>query len=306
MEAAQIMTTTVSEVTLPVPWGHISGKVWGSLSAPPVLCVHGIQDNANTFDNLIPLMPSSFCYVAIDLPGHGRSSHFPSGFVFSNIDYVMSVRRIVDHFEWKRFIYMGHSLGGQIGFFFSGFYPEHVSKLIVLDSVLPYRDPRLNLSECVTKFYDNLFILEKKMASQEPPSYSEGEALRRLTDGRPSTLTREAAMLLFSRGVTKVGEGYAFSADQRLKYRALTYLSKEETLGIISRIRCPVFLIRASETEDAGSYYVNGDFEKLLQATLGAQYHYKVVRGSHDVHLNNPEDFAEELSNFVIKQQSSL
>ena len=41
--------------------------------------MHGYMDNAGTFDRLIPLLPDKFYVVAIDLPGHGFSSHVPYG-----------------------------------------------------------------------------------------------------------------------------------------------------------------------------------------------------------------------------------
>lgn len=46
-----------SELKVAVPWGHIALKVWGSQKNPPVLCLHGWLDNANSFDRLIPLLP---------------------------------------------------------------------------------------------------------------------------------------------------------------------------------------------------------------------------------------------------------
>lgn len=276
------------------------------MDASPILCVHGIQDNASTFDPLIPMLPSSFCYVSIDLPGHGRSSHFPSGFMFSLLEYCMSLKRVVDHFEWKTFIYMGHSLGGQLGMLYTSLFPQQVIKLIVLDSLMPFRNADLDIAEHIVPWWNKLEKVEAKMMSQSPPSYTEEEALRRLTDGRPIPLTREAAQILLSRGVVKNGDGFAFSADQRLKLKIPLHFSKEEVLSLCSRIQCPFLLLRASMTEKAGVKYVFGDFNKLFQASLGSKYTYKVVEGSHDVHLLHPERLANDVSNFLIKTQSSL
>ncbi|XP_034255648.1 serine hydrolase-like protein [Thrips palmi] len=306
MESEQISTSAMTELTIQVPWGHISGKIWGSLDALPILCVHGIQDNASTFDNLIPMLPSSFCYVSIDLPGHGRSSHFPSGFMFSLVEYCMSLNRVVDHFNWKNFMYMGHSFGGQLGFLYAAFYPHRVTKLVVLDSVMPFRNADLDISEHIVPWWEKLYKIEAKMMSQSPPSYTEEEALRRLTDGRPIPLTREAAQVLLSRGVVRNGDGFSFSADQRLKLKVPMHFSKEEVLMLCSKIQCPLLLLRASVTEKAGAKYIFGDFEKLFEISLGDKYTYKVVRGTHDVHLLHPERLAEDVCNFFVKTKSSL
>lgn len=37
-----------------------------------------------------------FRYVAVDLPGHGLSSHRPPGVLYSFPYYVMDVRRVID------------------------------------------------------------------------------------------------------------------------------------------------------------------------------------------------------------------
>ncbi|KAG6800186.1 serine hydrolase isoform X3 [Apis mellifera caucasica] len=69
----------VEEIQIPVPWGYLSGKWWGPMDQQPIVAIHGWQDNAGTFDKLIPLLPSNVAILAIDLPGHGLSSHLPSG-----------------------------------------------------------------------------------------------------------------------------------------------------------------------------------------------------------------------------------
>lgn len=296
---------TVTEVTIEVPWGHISGKVWGPLTGSPVLCVHGTQDNANSFDKLIPLLPTSFSYVAIDLPGCGRSSHFPPGFIFSITEYCMSMNRVVNYFGWKKFIYMGHSLGGQIGYLYAAFYPQEVSKLVILDAIMAHRRKGSHLADLIPNQYTKLQALEKKLFSNSPPSYSEDEAVMRLSEGRPFPLTREAAKALFSRGVVKNGDGYYFAYDQRMKLKIPFHYSKDEVLSVMRRIQCPLFLLRASET-DKYLAHITRDFEKLLKTSLRSKYNYLLVEGSHDVHLLHPERFSKKLIDFLTRVQSAL
>ncbi|KAF6210204.1 hypothetical protein GE061_013307 [Apolygus lucorum] len=76
---------------IPVGWGHIAGVQWGEETGLPVVCVHGIQDNAGTFERLIPLLPKRFFWIAMDLPGHGKSSPFESGHPVEYTHLVYSV-----------------------------------------------------------------------------------------------------------------------------------------------------------------------------------------------------------------------
>lgn len=62
-----------------MPWGIVAGKWYGPENVRPILMLHGWQDNAGTFNTLIPLLPQNHSYLALDLPGHGLSSRLPAG-----------------------------------------------------------------------------------------------------------------------------------------------------------------------------------------------------------------------------------
>lgn len=66
---AQYEDRRFEEVEIPVPWGHVAGKWYGDRSKQPVLAMHGWQDNAGTFDRLVPLLPQYISVLCIDLPG---------------------------------------------------------------------------------------------------------------------------------------------------------------------------------------------------------------------------------------------
>ena len=57
----------------------------------------GWLDNAGSFDRLIPLITvPSLHLVAIDLPGHGLSSHRPPGTNQIFVNYLADIRRVVE------------------------------------------------------------------------------------------------------------------------------------------------------------------------------------------------------------------
>jgi hypothetical protein len=72
----------------------------------PVIGLHGLEDNANTFATLVPLLdvPS---FLAIDMMGHGLSSHFPAVGAYHFSDFVILLRRIADHFSWTKLSLIG-------------------------------------------------------------------------------------------------------------------------------------------------------------------------------------------------------
>ena len=85
----------------------LAGRWWGDISVQPVIGLHGLEDNANTFANLAPLLdvPS---FLAVDMMGHGLSSHFPAVGQYHFMDFVVLLRRIADHFQWTKLSLIGN------------------------------------------------------------------------------------------------------------------------------------------------------------------------------------------------------
>lgn len=81
-------TAAAEEIQLTVPWGHVSGLAFGPVDGHPVLAVHGWLDNATSFVDMQKHLPRDIRLVAIDLPGHGFSSHRPAGTKYSFLDWV--------------------------------------------------------------------------------------------------------------------------------------------------------------------------------------------------------------------------
>jgi pimeloyl-ACP methyl ester carboxylesterase len=85
----------------------LAGRWWGDSSVQPVVGLHGLEDNANSFATLAPMLdlPS---FLAIDMMGHGLSSHFPVNGPYHLLDFVVLLRRIADHFKWMKLSLIGN------------------------------------------------------------------------------------------------------------------------------------------------------------------------------------------------------
>ncbi|XP_059809780.1 serine hydrolase-like protein isoform X3 [Hypanus sabinus] len=230
------------ELWIPVPWGHIAAKVWGSPDGRPVLCLHGWADNANSFDRLIPLLPDDFQYVVPDFPGHGISSHRPPGISYYMSEYVLDVRRITENLNWKKFTIMGHSMGGNVGGLFCSIFPEMVDKLILLDSYGFLPLTKHTQEEQLKKAFDDLIKLEKEQGS--PRVYTPDTALKRLLQGSGS-LSEESGRLLLQRGSREVPEGIVFTRDLRINLLTPVRISIDQCLQFQKNVRAAVLLILA-------------------------------------------------------------
>ncbi|XP_033017421.1 serine hydrolase-like protein 2 isoform X4 [Lacerta agilis] len=326
----------ISEMKLVVPWGHIAAKAWGSPQGRPVLCLHGWLDNANTFNRLIPLLPKDCYYMAIDLAGHGLSSHRPPGAVYHFLDYVGDVRRVAAAMKWNRFTLMGHSLGGSIAGMFSCIFPELVDKLILVESYGFYpapqgyqRGPGLH-AEKKPRFlftprdaFSRLEEVEKICKSQRevieellnfetskyhsPKVRSPEAALQRLLEAN-SHLTEESAKVLMERGASEVAGGLVYNRDLRVLVQNSSFVSLDQCCTILKKIEADILMIRAQNgiftnpPKGSTPYFVE-PLEEAFRTSLKERYQFVEVAGNHFVHLNEPQVVAGIINTFLNKDQ---
>lgn len=282
-----------------------TAKAYGNNTSPAVLCVHGIQDNCDTFITLLPSLPDKYYYVCIDLPGHGGSAHFPSHVPLEFTNYLSSIKLVVDHFAWLELVYMGHSFGGQLGSWFAGVYPERVRCLIVLDTMGPRPVDISTTLASVRSRIDDAHSLHRRQYGRRPPMYTFDEAVSKMKSGRPSKLTDESARILARRGLTKIdggGDQYTFASDQRLKLAFYPLMTFDQHKTVLSNITCPTIFLLADENCARYSTYLKDAYEfycKRPNVTI------KSVSGDHDVHLNHPDRVYNYISEFLQEHYKS-
>lgn len=272
--------------------------------ATRVLCLHGKQDNCDTFNRLIPLLQQGFYFVCIDFPGHGHSSHFAAGFRITIESYVLALKRVINHLKWKKFKCIGHSMGGMIASLFASLYPEDIESLVMIDCAGPKPIHPQDTIQSLRRECDNLLMVEGKISKRSPPSYTYEQAVNLILTKRPSKLTRQSADVLIKRSLHKKPDGsYYFTTDQRLKVSYNMMFSPMQNMNIIHSIKCPVLYLLASENpiqKEPGN--------KLLRKMYKSNSNVQVVKvnGNHDVHLNHPEQIADLINTFLLSKHSKL
>src|SRR5690349_24801058 len=96
---------------LTIPGFSIACKIWGNPDKPSILALHGWLDNANSFTHLAPYLENDFHFIAVDLPGHGHSSHLPEGCNYHFFDGIFIVLKIINALNLDRVHLLGHSMG---------------------------------------------------------------------------------------------------------------------------------------------------------------------------------------------------
>ncbi|XP_064347469.1 serine hydrolase-like protein 2 isoform X3 [Camelus dromedarius] len=270
-----------SELKLAVPWGHIAAKAWGSQQGPPVLCLHGWLDNANSFDRLIPLLSKDFHYVAMDFGGHGLSSHYSPGLPYYHQNFVSEVRRVAAALKWSRFSLIGHSFGGLVGG-------------MEIENLLTYK--RRNT--------EHMLQVE---ASKKPSKVVSQEAMLQGFLKNNSHVGEECGALLLQRGTTQVATGLVLNRDRRIAKieHCLDFVSKELFEHYIRKLQARVLLIKATQGYHDVRRENDANTEPMLfkigmlRAVLKERFQFVEVTGNHYVHMNQPQLVASVINSFL-------
>ncbi|XP_018616962.1 serine hydrolase-like protein isoform X2 [Scleropages formosus] len=294
------MKQLCSELSVPVPWGEIRGRIWGPNEGRPVLCLHGWADNAGSFNTLIPLLPTEWKFIAVDTVGHGFSSHRPEGMFYTFPAYLSDVRRVIEALQWKRFSIIGHSMGGNIAAQFCALYPEMVESVVLLDSVGFQPTDMKRIPELIRKGVEEMIEYEKKKDEKTNRVYTYEKAVERLMVANPS-LSEQSAHILLERGSTRVEGGVVFNRDFRINLTNIIRTSPEQCLELQSRIQTRVLVLLAE-----GGIITNfnkpeeeRNISALLDGFSGRGATVVTVPGDHYVHLNSPETVASIVTDFL-------
>lgn len=292
------------EVEIPVPWGIVAGKWWGSRVKQPILALHGWQDNAGTFDRLCPLLPADIPILAIDLPGHGKSSHYPKGMHYYIFwDGIALIRRIVKYYGWDRVTLLGHSLGGALSFMYAAAFPEEVESFISIDIAGPpardHRKQAANLGDSIDRF-----LRYETLPESKTPCYSYDDAIDVVLAAYDGSVDLQSVEVLMRRGMAPAPahlgrEGFHFSRDLRLKVSLMGMLSLEQVVAHAERIKCRVLNIRAVP----GMHFDNLDYyPSVIEAMRksSSELVYLEIPGTHHIQLVNPERISQPIADFLL------
>jgi pimeloyl-ACP methyl ester carboxylesterase len=272
------------------PNQSIAIKTWGDTNGTPIIGLHGWLDNANTFDLIAPLLPDSVYFIAIDLPGHGLSSHKPIGTYFHMSDIVIDIFMLADKLQLSHFGLLGHSLGACLASLIAGTFPERITALALIDGLGPLTTPpEQGPAQLRTAIEDH-----RKLSKKSLPLYASVHEATQARLRSAFKISYPAAEILVKRGIKPVNHHFTWRTDPRLLLTTPEHMTEEHVLSFLSEITAPTCLIRPL----AGYPFPVEKMRKRMQQVK------KLVNieipGDHHVHLETPEIIAAHLAYFFI------
>lgn len=253
---------------------RIAARCWHDPSLPPLLALHGWQDNAATFERLAPLLPQ-FHIVAMDFAGHGFSDWRPEGARYHTVDHVDDVLAVVEELGWERFSLLGHSMGAGIGVLLAGALPERIERLLLIDGIGPWPAEPAQGPEILREA-----LLEWQAYAPRPERvFADFEAAVVARRRGFTPLSEQAARLLCARGVREVPGGFCWTLDRRVRQHSPLRFTEAQAQAFLAAIAAPLLLVRAEPAFPGAAQMFEERWKVIRNGTL------RSLPGSHHLHL---------------------
>jgi pimeloyl-ACP methyl ester carboxylesterase len=263
--------------------------VWGDESNPPLLLIHGNRDHARTWDHVALRLKEQYCVYAPDLRGHG-DSQWAVGGLYSMPEFVLDISMLGAQLDRNPLTIIGHSLGGAVALQYSGTFPQFVRKVVAIEGLgPPVREPT-PASVRMRSWVKDMAEFDRR----HPRRYaSVAEAVKRMLEENPH-LTQDMAEHLTVHGAKPNDDGtLSWKFDNYVRLRSPYEFNVAEAREIWNQIRCPVLLIRGSESWAS-------DPEADGKASAFHDYRAELVKDAgHWVHHDQLDKFMEIIQDFL-------
>jgi pimeloyl-ACP methyl ester carboxylesterase len=263
---------------------------WGG-DGPLLLAIHGWLDDANSFQTIAPEI-KEHRVVAVDLSGHGYSSHRSSDATYNIWDDVPQLVQLIDQFTAGPVTLLGHSRGAAISTLLAATLGERCRRLVMLDGLLAPSDARDTAEQL------RLFVSERIRYRERPDrifqSIEEFVAARRRFG-----FTDEHAQVFTQRSLEPCEQGYRLRTDARLYGASSIKLTRSQVASVFQAITAPALVVWAEQ----GFWMQRGErVAPVIELAQDNLQHLQqlVLPGGHHLHLDRDvEQLAEWLNEFL-------
>lgn len=265
----------------------LRGIGYGDPTKPMILALHGWLDNAASFYPIAEYL-SDYYIVALDMPGHGLSSHRNHGAHYHLIDFPYDLHELVESQEWQSFILMGHSMGGIIATLYAGCFPEYVSKLISIESFGPMtKDPQTSPMQLRDSILSRLQAQQSE--TKHPRSIERTVAARAMV----GDIKLESARLLITRNIRVENEQLFFTTDRRLRTLSSLRMTESQAEAFMRNIQCATLVITATKGYESMRATLNNRLDWVAHLSM------EECEGYHHLHMDNPQAVADKVEGFL-------
>lgn len=272
--------------------GHIATIEYGCSETAElsVVFLHGWLDNAASFESVMASLHAlnpDWHLCAIDLPGHGLSSHKEASNFYPFHDYIDDVYQFLANLSPNRLVLVGHSLGALIASCYSATFPEQVSGLVQIEGYGPLAE---KAQETVSRLREGVLSRQRIRRKPTRVMLSEQEAIERRA--KVNQIQSELIAPIILRGLEAHQSGWIWRHDVKLQSQSLYRMSFEHAESFRQQVSCPQLVILGDE----GFSYLQS-----FQLDASDSTHFEMIEGGHHCHLQAPSRVSNLIFGLVNK-----
>lgn len=249
----------------------------GPDTGAPMVLIHGLSGRWQSWSPIIPDLTTRWHVYAVDLRGHGRSSHVPDAYLFA--DYAPDIEAFLERVVGTPAVLIGHSLGGMTAIGVAAQAPQTLQAVVL-------EDPPMFVTERPEhSAFRERFAESRNLARSSRSGEEIYEKLRKTQPEAEERFLRERVACLWALDpevFTPAIDGRAaegFDVDEKL--RAIT---------------APVLLLQGNP--ELGGAVGDGDAERTMAALRnGTLAKFQYV--GHGIHSERPEETLKVVEQFL-------
>lgn len=265
----------------------------GDSAAPTIVLVHGMRDQARSWDQVAEALSPAFHIIALDLRGHGDSARAgPGGYTMAN--FVIDLADVVDGLLPGPFVLVGHSLGGAIVMRYAAAFPERVRALCVIEGVeLPIVRDQQRAPRSYSQRLRDWTADERERRQRQSRRYATlADATARMAEAQPGIDAATIEHLAQHAVVAVADGGFTWKYDNAARFRAPEDADGRDLDAALAAIRCPTLLL----------YGADSWIPVPAEARLALLRDHRVVRfagAGHWLHHQCRDAFVKSLRTFL-------
>ena len=252
---------------------HKNTKVYFSSigKGTAIVLLHGFLENSSMWNDISYSLSKKYRVISIDLLGHGKTENH--GYVHTMEGQSAMVKTVLNHLRLRKYILIGHSMGGYVALAFSKLYPLNVKGLCLMNSTaLPdSEEKKLNRNRAIEAVKQNSKLFVRVAI---PMLFSEEN--RQLLKTEIEEVTKHA-LQISPQGIIASLEGMKIRKDLTSIYKSAKF---------------PIQLIIGKQ-DPALDYY------PLINQTKNTKVQVVEFPDGHMSHLENKKELIDSLNSFI-------
>ncbi len=248
---------------------HFSSEGKGSA----IVLLHGFLENSSMWDNVIPELSLNYRVISIDLLGHGKTDNI--GYIHTMEDQALMVKFVLNYLKLRKYVIIGHSMGGYIGLAFAELFSDNLKGLCLMNST-PLADSsekKINRDRAIEAVKQN----HKTFVRITVPNLFASYNLTKFKD--EINIVIDEALTMKPQGIIASLEGMKLRKNRR---------------GIFNQIAVPTQLIIG---QNDGAI----DMNTTLKSVENTSVAIIIFPDGHMSHIENKSALAETLQSFIKK-----